>query len=132
MTESAPQEGPVGLLLSDDLIFTSRITGTGRDLGLRIQAARTPEQLLELAQVSPPRCVIVDLHNPGLQIADLVAQLRPAGRTGPVIVAYGSHVATAVLKAARAAGCDAVLPRSQFVEQLPDELPRWCGSAGSA
>lgn len=128
MTESTPLEKPVGLLLSDDLIFTSRITGTGRDLGLLIRAARTPEQLLELVRQTSPPCIIVDLHNPGLQIAELVAQLRQEEQAKPCIIAYGSHVATAVLKAARAAGCSEVLPRSQFVEKLPVELPRWCSS----
>jgi hypothetical protein len=45
----------------------------------------------------------------------------------PRVVAYGSHVDTATLKAARASGCDPVLPRSKFVEDLPRELPRWFG-----
>ena len=49
-----------GLLLSDDLIFTSRITGTARDLGLTIQAARTPEALLALARQAPPRVPFPD------------------------------------------------------------------------
>jgi len=29
------------------------------------------------------------------------------------------------LKTARDAGCDVVLPRSAFVEQLPHKLPEW-------
>ena len=36
----------------------------------------------------------------------------------PTIIGYGSHVDTATLKAARDAGCDVVLPRSKFVEEL--------------
>jgi hypothetical protein len=41
------------------------------------------------------------------------------------VVAYGSHVDTATLRAAREAGCDVVLPRSKFVEELPTALPTW-------
>jgi hypothetical protein len=41
------------------------------------------------------------------------------------VVAYGSHVDTERLRAARSAGCDPVLPRSKFVEELPKALPQW-------
>jgi hypothetical protein len=48
-----------------------------------------------------------------------------ASMGGPRVVAYGSHVDTATLRAAREAGCDPVLPRSKFVEELPSALPHW-------
>src|SRR4051794_25728941 len=107
---------PIGYLLSDDLIFTSRITGTGRDLSLKIQPARSAEVLEHLARQACPRCVILDLSNPGLVIEDLIGRLRAACDPMPRLIAYGSHVDTATLKAARAAGCDEVMPRSKFVE----------------
>ena len=43
----------------------------------------------------------------------------------PRLVAYGSHVDAEALRAARAAGCDPVLPRSKFVDDLPAALPGW-------
>jgi DNA-binding NarL/FixJ family response regulator len=115
---------PSGLLLSDDLIFTSRVVGTARDLGFAFRSAKSADALLVLAQQQPPSCVIVDLSNPGLNIADFVAELRRL-TPAPRIVAYGSHVDTATLKAARVAGCDLVMPRSQFVEELPRSLAAW-------
>jgi CheY-like chemotaxis protein len=121
----------VGLLLSDDLLFTSRITGTARHLGLVVRTARSGAALLELAQAQTPRCVLVDLANPGLVIADLLADLRNCCSPVPRVVAYGSHVDTATLRAARAAGCDVVLPRSQFVEELPSGLPEWFAASGA-
>ena len=114
-----------GLLLSDDLIFTSRVTGTARDLGLAVRAARSPEALVELARQQPPRCVLVDLHNPGLDLPALLDRLREVCPAMPRVVGYGSHVDTATLKAARTVGCDPVLPRSKFVEDLPTALPGW-------
>ncbi len=113
-----------GLLLSDDLIFTSRITGIGRDQGIVIRFAKSPEAILDLAREAPPNCVIVDLSNPGLIIGEFVAALKQSS-PAPTVVAYGSHVDTATLKAARAAGCDYVMPRSQFVEALPRDLAAW-------
>jgi DNA-binding NarL/FixJ family response regulator len=114
-----------GLLLSDDLIFTSRVTGTARAQGLLVEAVRSPEALLALARDAAPRCVLIDLHNPGLNLPELLRQLREACPAMPRLVAYGSHVDTETLRAARAAGCDLVLPRSKFVEDLPAALPGW-------
>jgi CheY-like chemotaxis protein len=118
---------PTGLLLSDDLIFTSRIVGTGREHGLTIRAARSAGELEALARQEAPSCVLVDLANPGLVIADLVRRLGEVGTPRPRVVAYGAHVDVAALKAAREAGCDPVLPRSKFVEELPRQLPGWLG-----
>jgi CheY-like chemotaxis protein len=119
----------LGLLLSDDLIFTSRVTGTARDLGLTVKAARNASALVELAQRTPPSCVLVDLHNPGLDLLALLARLAETCAVMPRVVGYGSHVDTATLRAAREAGCEPVLPRSKFVEDLPTMLVRWLTSA---
>src|SRR5262249_9098567 len=121
--DSSPS--PVGLLLSDDLLFVSRITGTAQALGLRVQPARTAAALLDLARRQAPACVLVDLAHPDLGLDDLLAELRKACPTPPRVVAYGSHVDTDTLKAARAAGCDPVWPRSKFVEELPGALTGW-------
>jgi CheY-like chemotaxis protein len=116
---------PLGLLLSDDLIFTSRITGTAQALGLTVKAARSAEKLVELARQEPPGGVLIDLANPGLDVPELLRRLRAVCTVRPRVTAYGSHVDAAGLKAARDAGCDLVLPRSAFVEKLPVELPQW-------
>jgi CheY-like chemotaxis protein len=115
----------VGLVLSDDLMFASRITGTARSLGLTIKPARTVAMLEDLARQETPRLVILDLANPGLSVADLLQHLRENCSPMPRVVAYGSHVDPVGLKAARDAGCDIVLPRSAFVEQLPLKLAEW-------
>ncbi|MGL4555172.1 MAG: hypothetical protein ACRC33_28735 [Gemmataceae bacterium] len=109
-----------GLLLSDDLLFTSKITGTAAALGLTVRVARNPAALLDMAAADPPAGVLIDLHHPGLDLAALLPALN-----APRVVAYGSHVEADTLRAARAAGCDLVLPRSQFVERLPHDLPGW-------
>ena len=118
----------LGYLLCDDLMFSSRITGTARDLGLSIKTVRSSGDLERLHSAEPATCVVVDLSNPGLQIADLLARLRPSAESRTFVVAYGSHVDTATLQAARAAGCNVVLPRSKFVEELPRSLPTWFNS----
>lgn len=111
------------LLLCDDLLFSSRITGVARSHGLDVKIARSPQDLLALAQAQVPACALLDLHVGALDISTLIPALKAAGN--PFLVGYGSHVDAATLKAARDAGCDLVLPRSKFVELLPDQLPQW-------
>jgi CheY-like chemotaxis protein len=125
-------QGPTastGLLLCDDLIFASRVTGTASALGLEMKTARTAEALVEHARREHPSAVIIDLGVPGLELGELLGRLRQACPAMPRVVAYGSHVETATLRAARAAGCDPVLPRSKFVEELARELPKWLAGA---
>jgi DNA-binding NarL/FixJ family response regulator len=120
-----------GLLLSDDMIFTSRVVGTGKDLDHPIRAARSAEGLLALAREYPPRCVILDLSNPGLNIVEFLPRLAALCSPMPLVVAYGSHVDTATLRQARDAGCNLVWPRSKFVEELPQALPGWFSPPGT-
>src|SRR5262245_6252485 len=106
-------DAPYGLVLSDDLIDASKVTAAARAAGLAVTQARSVEALLKLAGERAPAVVVLDLQHPGLDVAAVVGKLRelfPA----PRVVAYGSHVQAAALKAARQAGCDAALPRSQF------------------
>ena len=120
---------PSGLLLCDDLLFVSRITGEARALGLTVKSARSIEQLLEMARLESPSGVLVDLAFPGLDLPELFRCLAETCKPTPRVVAYGSHVDAEGLRAARAAGCDPVLPRSKFVEELPRALPGWLSSA---
>ncbi len=116
---------PHGLLLCNDLIFASRVTGTAKALGLAVQAVRSPTALVEAARKGAPSCVILDLDFAGLDVPALLRQLGDVCPTMPRAVGYGSHVEAARLRAAREAGCDPVWPRSKFVEELPQALPGW-------
>lgn len=116
---------PTGLMLCDDLIFFSRVAGTARAAGLVVKQARTPAALLDLARKEPPGGVILDLQAEGLDLPALLAGLREACPTMPMTVAFGSHVEAETLRAARQAGCDRVLPRSKFVEELETDITSW-------
>ncbi len=116
---------PHGLVLSDDLIFFSRIAGTARAAGLLVRQAKTAADLIVAARQHPPAGVIVDLQNPGLDFPVLLAELRAGCPAMPRVIAYGSHVEAGVLRAARQAGCDRVMPRSQFAEELETAILEW-------
>jgi CheY-like chemotaxis protein len=118
-----------GLVLCDDLIFFSRVSGAARAAGLSVRMVRTAADLLAAAHPTPPAGIILDVHNPGLDLPALLAALKEACPTMPRVIAYGSHVEAAVLRAARQAGCDRVLPRSQFVEELEGKIGEWLAPA---
>lgn len=112
---------PLCLVLSDDLLDASRVIGDGRAAGLAVLQCRDPGALL-VALERRPVLVVVDLHNPGLDIEALVPPIKAVGAR---VVAYGSHVDAARLKAARRAGCDEALPRSAFFDGLQQRLRTW-------
>ena len=117
---------PVCLILSDDLIDGSRIGGHAKALGYETLIARTQAQVVaHLA--TQPAAVLIDLHNGSLDVAALVEAVQGVSPR-PRLVAFGSHVDAQRLKAARVAGCDLVLPRSAFFEDLDGNIARWCAA----
>jgi hypothetical protein len=103
------------LVLVRDLIFASRITATGADVGAAVTLIRDPAKLLA---DTGARLLIVDLNLPGA-IAAAGGWKRA---TGGSVTGFVSHVDSATIAAARDAGVDRVLARSRFVELLPQLL----------
>lgn len=120
---------PLCLILSDDLIDGSRIGGHAKALGFEVLIARTQAQAVTHLE-KHPTAVLVDLHNATLDPAALVTVVTGINPR-PRIVAFGSHVDAQRLKNARAAGCDLVLPRSAFFDDLDGNLVKWCQPADS-
>lgn len=105
-------DGAAGIVaLVADLMFASRIRGTAPAAKVVQRADGLPG-----AVGASTRLVLVDLHARGA--LDAIAALREAGSSA-TIIAFGSHVETAALQAARDAGADRVMARSGFVRELP-------------
>jgi DNA-binding response OmpR family regulator len=119
------------VLLSRDLIFTSKITGTARELGARVLVAGDPNLALRLIGQWRPPVVFVDLAAGELVATPALTALRREAGAGTAFVAFGSHVDTHALAEARAAGCDEVMPRSRFTSELSGLIRRHlCPGAG--
>jgi DNA-binding NarL/FixJ family response regulator len=124
-TAPDPKLGPAGLLLSRDLIFTSKITGTARALGSQVLTAGSPALALEMIERWRPRLVLVDLAAGELVAPGSILAYRRAAGPETTFLVFGSHVDTEALAGAAAAGCDPVLPRSKFSAELPALLRRY-------
>jgi CheY-like chemotaxis protein len=120
--------GRMALLISRDLFFTSKVTGTASALGVEVDVIGDGQAAAERVGSHDYRCIFIDLADPGLELGVFFAGLK--GDSHPPVIAFGSHVATARLQAAREAGCDEVMPRSRFSSSLPELLLRYCGPAG--
>ena len=108
------------LAILDDLLFTSKIRSTAGQAGVAIAFARSSAAALEQMRAEPPSLVIFDLNNPRTDPLGTLAS--DEGRPGPGIhsdVGFVSHVDTATIEAARAAGIGEVLARSAFAGNLP-------------
>ncbi|MFM7845734.1 MAG: hypothetical protein ACKOU6_05600 [Planctomycetota bacterium] len=133
MPEQSPAAASlkVGLYLTNDLMFSSRVLGDAQLHGWRLECCPTVARLLarlqELATAGEaPALLIVDLAMPDIIWPDFAHQVRPPGATFPWI-AYGPHVREDQLSAAVAAGCTEVLARGQFNATFPQLLRRYLG-----
>lgn len=127
MSEDVSAERVDGLLLSRDLFFNSKVTGTAGALGFRVAVVGDPAKAAGRIESLRPRAIFVDLAAGELVAPSALAEYRriaPDAR----FVAFGSHVDTDALHAAAAAGCDPVLPRSAFSSRLPDLLREFLSS----
>ncbi|HMP16041.1 MAG TPA: hypothetical protein PKD72_03380 [Gemmatales bacterium] len=120
-----------GYLFCDDLMWLSRVMAEARESGCKIIPARNLEQLQKAVSTHGIHTVIVDLSQVEVS-ADVEGTLNVMKSLGlNRFVAYGSHIETAELAAARNAGCHPTLARSKMAVELGQLLPAWLSPASS-
>jgi DNA-binding NarL/FixJ family response regulator len=103
--------------LMDDLFFQMKVAETAKQLGMELKVAGNPDSLAQLLETEPaPQLVIVDLNARSGALAAI--QRVRAGKSHVRVVGFLSHVQTELAAQARAAGCDEVMPRSSFTQNL--------------
>ncbi len=120
--QQAQPTSPAIALLTGDLMFSSRVTGTASQLGLEVAVLATATAVLEQCADQQVSLLIIDLSHAGGDIQSLIKQLEATGTRPKTVLAFGPHVQTARLEAARQAGCDQVVSRGQFNAGLRDFL----------
>ena len=101
--------------LMDDLFFQMKVAETAKQLGLELKVATSGDALLALLEPAP-QLVIVDL-NARHQPLQTIERMR-AGKNGVRVLGFLSHVQSDLAAQARKAGCDEVMPRSAFTQNL--------------
>lgn len=107
----------------DDMFFAARIRGTGEQMGVGVEFARSVDALVEAATRHAPALVIVDLHAGRIDPFALARRMKADERLCDVpLVGFFSHVQTELYRRAQEAGFDHVFPRSAFTRRLPEIL----------
>lgn len=107
-------DAPPVLALVRDLIFSSRIAGVGKAVGVAVRIVREAQAL----EGREGRLLIVDLN----QVGAIEAARRWREAANAPVIGFVSHVDAQTAAAARAAGIDQVMARSRFVERLAELL----------
>lgn len=105
--------------LMDDLFFQMKVAETAKHLGLDLKVAANAEGLEGLLDPAP-KLVIVDL-NARCQPLAAIERLR-AKQKDLRVVGFLSHVQRDLAMQAQSAGCNEVMPRSAFTQNLVDIL----------
>lgn len=107
----------------DNLFFAAKLESAARHAGVKLVLARTAEEALEKLCGSIPQLVILDLNSAACRPIELIRRIRADARLERVpAIGFYSHVQIELERAAREAGCEAVIPRSRFSSRLAEIL----------
>lgn len=107
-----------------DLFFVAKINETAKQLGITLKNVTSEALLLEKAK-DKPALIVFDLNFSAMRPVELIAKLKADSELRDIpLLAFLSHVQVDLQKAAQAAGCDEVMPRSAFSANLPRILQR--------
>jgi len=115
--------------LVDDLFFLAKIQETSRKLNVKVEFFKTEKDIGEKMSSNEndeqqPSLIIVDLNSNSIKPLPTVSKLRSKFKKTTSIVGFVSHVQGDLKVKAQEAGCDVVMPRSAFSQNLPNILRR--------
>jgi CheY-like chemotaxis protein len=110
----------------DDLFFLAKIQETARKLNVKVQFVKSEKEILDAAAESEqaPSLIIMDLNNASVKPVPTITKLKSKLKKQTNIIGFLSHVQGDLKLKAQEAGCDMVLPRSAFSQNLPQLLRR--------
>ena len=111
----------------EDLFFMAKIQETARKLNVKVEFVKTDKDLMEKMEHNgdeKPSLIIFDLNNNSVKPLTLIPKLKTKLKKGTSIIGFLSHVQGDLKQKAHDVGCDMVLPRSAFSQNLPQLLRR--------
>lgn len=111
----------------DDLFFAAKIQETARKLNVKVEFCKAEKELydhIEHNGEEKPSLIIFDLNNANAKPLTLIPKLKTKLKKGTSIIGFLSHVQGDLKQKAHEVGCDMVLPRSAFSQNLPQLLRR--------
>jgi CheY-like chemotaxis protein len=116
------------LAVLEDLFFTVKINESAKRAGVGVAFVKSEHDVLDQAK-HHPALIIVDLNFHGIDALALIRKLKADEQTKSIsLVGYLSHIQGELKQQAQEAGCNMVLARSAFSQNLPQILKRHSGS----
>jgi hypothetical protein len=125
-----PEDAPTRILFFiEDLFFIAKIQETARKLGVKIAFIKNDKeaiaQLTGAVEEDRPGLIVFDLNNANAKPLTLIPKLKAKFKRSTSIIGFLSHLQGDLKAKAVDAGCDTVMPRAAFSQNLPNLLRRY-------
>jgi hypothetical protein len=111
----------------EDLFFMTKIMDTAKRLNVKVAFVKSFDELMEKLGANgdqKPSLVVFDLNNTNAKPLTTIPKVKSKLKKGTSILGFVSHVQGDLKMKAQDAGCDSVMPRSAFSQNLPALLRR--------
>lgn len=112
----------------EELFFQAKIQETAKKLGVKVAFVKNDkEALAEMTdgEENKPALIVFDLNNANAKPLTLIPKLKTKLKRSASIVGFLSHLQGDLKAKAVEAGCDVVMPRAAFSQNLPNLLRRY-------
>jgi hypothetical protein len=118
----------------EDLFFIAKIQETARKQGVKVSFIKNDKdavaELTSGEEENKPALIVFDLNNVNAKPLTLIPKLKTKLKKTVSIVGFLSHLQGDLKAKAVEAGCDAVMPRAAFSQNLPNLLRRYSAEEG--
>ena len=125
-----PDDAPTKIFFFiEDLFFNAKITETARKLGVKVAFIKNEKDaiaaLTDGEEADRPGLIVFDLNNANAKPLTLIPKLKAKLKKSTSIIGFLSHLQGDLKAKAVEAGCDTVMPRAAFSQNLPNLLRRY-------
>ena len=115
------------LAVVSDLFFSVKINDAAKRAGMSVEFIKDEDEVLIKAKAKPA-LIIFDLNFESVNPLALIRKLKASAEyKGISMIGYLSHIQGELKQQAHETGCDMVLARSAFSQNLPQILKRHSG-----
>jgi len=112
------QESRRVLAVVNDLFFSVKISEAAKRAGLALEFVKDSDEVIEKAK-GKPSLIVFDLNFEAVDPLKLIATLKSSAETkGVSLIGYLSHLQSELKVQAQEAGCNMVLARSAFTQNM--------------
>jgi CheY-like chemotaxis protein len=125
-----PENAPTKIFFFiEDLFFIAKIQETARKLGVKVAFVKNEKEAVAALTAGEdedlPGLIVFDLNNANAKPLTLIPKLKAKLKRNTSIVGFLSHLQGDLKAKAVEAGCDTVMPRAAFSQNLPNLLRRY-------